>query len=96
MLPLLTAFRQAVRGLRKSPTLAAVAVASLAFGIGGNVTVYSIVREMILDDLSARQPNRLARTDADLPYALYRDLRRANVFHDLAFYHCLLYTSRCV
>ena len=89
MLPLLTAFRQAVRGLRKSPTLAAVAVASLAFGIGGNVTVYSIVREMILDDLSARQPNRLARTDADLPYALYRDLRRASVFHDLAFYHSI-------
>jgi len=87
MLPLLTDFRQAVRGLRKSPTLAAVAVTSLAFGIGANVTVYSVVREMILDDLSARQPDRLARVDAVVSYALYRDLRFAKVFQDLAFYH---------
>lgn len=87
MLPLLTAFRHAARGLRRSPTLAAVAIASLGFGIGANVTVYSVVREMILDDLSARQPNRLARVDADLSYALYRDLWQAKVFQDLAFYH---------
>jgi predicted permease len=86
-MPLLTDFRQAVRGLRKSPTLAAVAITSLAFGIGANVTVYSVVREMILDDLSARQPNRLVRVDADVSYALYRDLRHAKVFQDLAFYH---------
>src|SRR5436190_17130679 len=87
MLPLLTDFRQAIRGLRKSPTLAAVAIASLAFGIGANITVYSVVREMILNDLSARQPDHLARVDADVSYALYRDLRHAKVFQDLAFYH---------
>ena len=87
MLPLLTDVRQAVRGLRKSPILAAGAITSLAFGIGANVTVYSVVREMILDDLSARQPDRLARVDADLSYALYRDLQHARVFQDLAFYH---------
>ena len=87
MLPLFTDFRQAVRGLRKSPVLAAVAIASVAFGIGANVTVYSVVREMILDDLSARHPDRLARVDADVSYALYRDLRHAKVFQDLAFYH---------
>ena len=87
MLPLLTDVRQAVRGLRKSPILAAGAITSLAFGIGANVTVYSVVREMILDDLSSRQPDRLARVDADLSYALYRDLQHAKVFQDLAFYH---------
>ena len=52
-----------------------------------NVTVYSVVREMILNDLSARQPDHLARVDADVSYALYRDLRHAKVFQDLAFYH---------
>lgn len=75
----------AVRSLRKFPALAATAIASLALGIGANVTIYSVVREMILDDLSARQPDRLARVDAAVSYGTYRDLRRAGVFQDLAF-----------
>src|ERR1700722_7626447 len=76
---------QAARGLRNSPALATIAIASLALGIGANVTIYSVVREMILDDISARQPDRLARVDAQVSYAQYRDLQRAGVFQDLAF-----------
>src|SRR5437867_2780180 len=75
----------AFRGLRKSPALAAVGVASLALGIGANVTIYSVVREMILEDLSARQPDRLARVGGDVSYARYRDVQHAGVFQDLAF-----------
>jgi putative ABC transport system permease protein len=75
----------AARGLRKSPALAAIAIASLALGIGANVTIYSVVREMIFDDISARQPDRLARIDAGVSYAQYRDLRHAGAFQDLAF-----------
>ena len=85
MPPVLTDLSHAVRGLRKSPALAAIAIASLALGIGVNVTVYSVVREMILDDLSARQPDRLARIATEITYASYRDLRHAGVFQDLAF-----------
>lgn len=86
MRALLIDIRQALRGLRKSPVLAAVATTSLALGIGANVTVYSVVREMILDDLSARRPDRLARVDgADVSYAEYRDLRAARIFEDLAY-----------
>src|ERR1035441_10634993 len=85
MLPLLTDLSRALRGLRKSPMLVAVAVSSLALGIGANVTIYSVVREMVLDDLSARQPDRLARVAAEIPYARYRELRQAGVFQDLAF-----------
>jgi putative ABC transport system permease protein len=59
MLFLWTDFSNAVRGLRKSPALAAIAIASLALGIAANVTVFSVVREMILDDLSAWRPDRL-------------------------------------
>src|SRR5215469_4067249 len=77
--------RHTLRGLRKSPALAAIAILSLAFGIGANITIYSIVREMILDDLSARQPDRLARVDTEVPSARYRDLRQTGVFQDLAF-----------
>jgi predicted permease len=73
------------RFLRQSPALTAAAIASLALGIGANVTVYSVVREMILDDLSAAQPDRLARVDAQMSYSRYRELRAARVFQDLAF-----------
>jgi hypothetical protein len=61
MLSLLTDLSRTLRGLRRSPPLVAVAVSSIALGIGVNVTIYSVVREMVLDDLSARQPGRLAR-----------------------------------
>jgi putative ABC transport system permease protein len=75
----------AIRGLRKSPALTAIAIASLALGIGANVTIYSVVREMILDDISARQPDRLARVIADVNYAQYRDLQRTAAFQEVAF-----------
>jgi putative ABC transport system permease protein len=87
---LLTDFSHAVRGLRKAPVLAAVAIASLALGIGANVTVFSVVREMILDDLSARRPDRLDRVEGmDVSYTLYRELRTAGAFEDLAFHRGL-------
>lgn len=78
---------RAGRFLRHNRGLAAVAIGSLALGIGGNVTVYSVVREMILDDLSAAHPDRLVRTGANLSYNQYRELQQAGVFQDLAFYH---------
>ena len=83
-------FKNAARSLRRAPALVAVAILSLALGIGTNVTVFSVVREMILDDLSARRPQQLARVDgADVSYALYRELRLAGPFADLAFYRGL-------
>src|SRR5690242_5727435 len=82
---LLSDCRHALRGLRKSPAFAATAVCSLALGLGANVTIYSVVREMILDDLSASQPDRLARVAGGIPYAQYRELRQSGVFQDLAF-----------
>src|SRR5260221_6433577 len=80
-------FRQAVRSLRKAPGLTAVAIGSLALGIGANVTVFSVVREMILDDLSAASPDRLVRVEGiGASYVQYRQLRTAGAFEDLAFY----------
>jgi len=82
---MLADLRHAVRGLRKAPVLSAVAIASLALGIGANITAYSVAREMILDDISAVQPSRLVRIETGVPYARYRDLRSGGVFQDLAF-----------
>src|SRR2546421_550959 len=72
---LLKDLSHALRNLCKSPAFAATCVLSLALGIGANVTIYSIVREMVLDDISARQPDRLVRVAAEIPYGRYRDLR---------------------
>ena len=73
-----------VRRFRNAP--AAVAIASLAIGVGGNVTVYSVVREMVFDDLSATHPERLVRFGANLSYTGYRELAASGVFEDVAFY----------
>lgn len=66
----------AVRILLRSPGLAAIAVLSLALGIGASITVFSVVREMKVDDLSAERPDRLARLNGEVESTLYRDHRR--------------------
>jgi putative ABC transport system permease protein len=88
MLAVWTELRRAVRSVGKSPAFAAVAVASLSLGICANVTIYSVVREMILDDVSAWRPDRLAVLDGvNVSYNLYTDLRGSGAFQDLAFHH---------
>src|SRR5579871_6483421 len=84
LLSALTDLRHSARGLRQSPALTAIAVVSLALGIGANVTVYSVAREMIFDDLSARRPDRLASLGAVVTIGHYRDLQHAAIFQDLA------------
>ena len=85
LLSLLTDLRHALRGLRKSPAFAWIAISSLALGIGVNVTIYSVAREMILDDLSARQPDRLVKFGAAVSTARYRDLAHLGIFQGMAF-----------
>ena len=57
----------AVRLLRRSPTFAAVAVLSLAIGIGANAAVFSVVDALLLRRLPVRDPGALvsfSRRDA--------------------------------
>ncbi len=64
-----------------------MAVVSLALGVGANVTLFSVVREMVLDDVSARDPGRLSRVEGvESSYARYRELRASGAFEDLAYY----------
>jgi putative ABC transport system permease protein len=51
--------RFAIRQLRASPLVSAVAILSLALGIGANTAIFSIVNSLMLRPLPVREPQRL-------------------------------------
>ena len=103
-LPVLEVFMQdlryGLRMLRKNPGFTAVAVLSLALGIGANTTIFTVVNAILLHALPVRDISRLVEMDTvdtktlvtqarseklGMSFPNFQDYRRDNtVFTDLA------------
>jgi len=86
--------RYGLRMMVKTPTVAIVAVLTLALGVGANTAIFSIVHAVLLRPLPYRDPDRLVRIFFNEPGVGLRDVRfskpelddlqtRADVFEDV-------------
>jgi len=86
---LLQDVRYAVRQMRKSPAFAAVAIITLAVGIGANTAMFSVIHAVLLRPLAIQEPSRVACIQEqwrDLAGGLsvgnFADLRRQSTSFD--------------
>src|SRR3984957_14857313 len=87
---LLQDLRYALRTFRKSPLFVAVALLSLAFGIGANTAIFTLVDQLLLRLLPVKDPRQLVMLWGRGPhygsnngrykisYPMYQDIRDHN------------------
>src|SRR5690348_18235606 len=90
MATLLQDLQYSARALRKSPLFTAVAVLSLALGIGANAAIFTLINQLILQLLPVPHPEQLVLLTARgshygsntggnaLSYLMYTDFRDKN------------------
>jgi predicted permease len=95
----------ALRSFRKSPGFSAVAILSLALGIGANTAIFTLVDQLILRLLPIKDPQRIVLLQGGgkhyggnngrnaLSYPMYQDIRERNsVFSGTMCRYSLSYT----
>lgn len=96
--------RYTFRILGKNPGFTAVAILSLALGLGANTAIFTLINALLLRDLPVRQPERLVqlvavRPDGKVPfsYPMFREVERGQRpdFRFARFGHadCLFFLS---
>lgn len=86
--------RYALRMLRRSPGFTAVAVLTIALGIGATTAIFSVVDATLLHPLPFPQPEQLVTIEDDLPgtgaqdvgmsQPEWQDLERSGIFEDVS------------
>src|SRR5689334_10749152 len=81
--------REAIRTLRGSPVTSAVAILSLALGIGASTAIFSIFNSLLLKPLPIRDPGSLIALASDKPgedaamtYPIWIAVRDSHVLND--------------
>jgi predicted permease len=87
----------AIRTLRRTPLFTAVAIASLALGLGANTAIFTLLDQILLRPLPVKNPRELVLLDSVGPnfgmiagsyafsYPMYKDIQeRSQVFSNLA------------
>ena len=83
--------RYGLRQMRRAPAFAAVAIATLALGIGANVAMFSIAHALLMRPLPVAEPQRLIAVgtphdiDEAWTYAIWDAFRRRSDLFDGAF-----------
>ena len=82
--------RYALRGFRRAPLFTAIAVISLAFGIGANTAIFTLLDQILLRLLPVKEPQQLALLTMRgrhygsnwggnaISYPMYKDFRDNN------------------
>jgi predicted permease len=72
--------RYALRTMRRNPGFTSIAVVSLALGIGVNTAIFSLVDQLLLWTVPARDPNQLVNIEGGRSdtYPFYREYRDRN------------------